>query len=79
MQTGSVQSHTRLFKISASCNFAVSTFSLVTVQPFQTQTSLCFTSTLDFLGGPVVKNLAASEGDTGLILAPGRLHVLHGD
>ena len=30
----------------------------------------------DFPGGPVVKNLPASEGDTGLIPGPGRSHML---
>ena len=30
----------------------------------------------DFPGGPVVKNLPASEGDTGLISGPGRSHML---
>ena len=30
----------------------------------------------DFLGGPVVKNLPAIAGNTGLIPGPGRFHVL---
>ena len=30
----------------------------------------------DFLGGPVVKNLPANEGDTGSILGLGRFHML---
>ena len=30
----------------------------------------------EFPGGPVVKNLATNAGDTGLILGPGRVHVL---
>ena len=29
-----------------------------------------------FLGGPVVKNLAATAGDTGSISEPGRSHIL---
>ena len=32
----------------------------------------------DFLGGPVVKNLPAISGNTGLIPGPGRFHVLQG-
>ena len=31
---------------------------------------------LDFPGGPVVKNLPADAGDTGLIPDPGRPHML---
>ena len=30
----------------------------------------------DFLGDPVVKNLTANAGDTGLIPGPGRSHML---
>ena len=30
----------------------------------------------DFPGGPVVKNPATNAGDIGVILGPGRLHVL---
>ena len=32
-----------------------------------------------FLGGPVVKNQAANAGNMGLILAPGRSHMLWGN
>ena len=31
---------------------------------------------MDFLGGPVVKNPPANEGDTGSIPGPGRFHRL---
>jgi len=34
---------------------------------------------LDFPGGPVVKNLPASAGDTGLIPGLGRFHVSQGN
>ena len=34
---------------------------------------------LDFPGGPVVKNLPAGAGDTGLIPGLGRFHVLQGN
>ena len=30
----------------------------------------------DFSGGPVIKNLPATSGDTGLISGPGRPHML---
>ena len=30
---------------------------------------------VDFAGGPVVKNLLANAGDTGLIPGPGRFHM----
>ena len=33
----------------------------------------------DVLGGPVVKNLPASAGDTGSIPGPGRSHMLRGN
>ena len=33
----------------------------------------------DFPGGSVVKNPTANEGDTGLIPAPGRFHMLQGN
>ena len=33
----------------------------------------------DFPGGPVVKNLSASAGVTGLISGPGRFHMLWGN
>ena len=33
---------------------------------------------LDFTGGALVKNLPANAGDMGVILGPGRLHMLQG-
>ena len=36
-------------------------------------------SSSDFPSGPVVKNLLASAGDTGLILGPERSHMLQGN
>ena len=34
---------------------------------------------VDFPGGPVVKNLPANAGDTGLIPGPGRSHTPQGN
>ena len=47
--------------------------------PFPTPGMLLLKVTsVDFCGGPVVKNLPASVGDTGLIPGPGRFHMLLG-
>ena len=41
--------------------------------------TVCLIQTGEFPGGPVVKNLPASEEDTGSIPGPGRSHVLWGN